>query len=66
MEDPKTCASALLALRTVAEAYGMAKVAEEAGIQRESLYRALSKAVRVFSAASLLAPRWAKIRDCLG
>lgn len=42
MEDPKTCASALLALRTVAEAYGMSKVAEEAGIQRESLYRALS------------------------
>ena len=27
---------------TVAEAYGMAKVAEEAGIQRESLYRSLS------------------------
>lgn len=42
MEDPKTCAAALLALRTVAEAYGMAKVAEEAGIQRESLYRSLS------------------------
>lgn len=42
MEDPETCAAALLALRTVAEAYGMAKVAEEAGIQRESLYRSLS------------------------
>ena len=42
MEDPATCAAALLALRTVAEAYGMAKVAEDAGIQRESLYRALS------------------------
>ncbi|HEU0186534.1 MAG TPA: addiction module antidote protein [Gallionellaceae bacterium] len=42
MEDPDTCAAALLALRTVAEAYGMAKVAEEAGIQRESLYRSLS------------------------
>jgi len=42
MEDPQTCAAALLALRTVAEAYGMAKVAEDAGIQRESLYRALS------------------------
>lgn len=42
MEDPRNCASALLALRTVAEAYGMAKVAEEACIQRESLYRALS------------------------
>lgn len=42
MEGPETCAAALLALRTVAEAYGMAKVAEEAGIQRESLYRSLS------------------------
>jgi probable addiction module antidote protein len=42
MEDPQTCAAALLALRTVAEAYGMAQVAEDAGIQRESLYRALS------------------------
>ncbi len=42
MEDPQTCATALLALRTVAEAYGMAQVAEDAGIQRESLYRALS------------------------
>jgi len=30
------------ALRTLAEAYGMARVAEEAGIQRESLYRSLS------------------------
>lgn len=38
MEDPETCASALLALRTVTEAYGMANVAKEAGIQRESLY----------------------------
>ena len=32
----------LSALRHVAEAQGMAKVAERAGIQRESLYRALS------------------------
>lgn len=32
----------LAALRQVAEAQGMAQVAERAGIQRESLYRALS------------------------
>jgi probable addiction module antidote protein len=32
----------LAALRTVAEALGMAKVAKEAGVPRESLYRALS------------------------
>lgn len=32
----------LLALRHVAEAQGMAQVAERAGMQRESLYRALS------------------------
>lgn len=32
----------LSALRHVAEAQGMAQVAERAGIQRESLYRALS------------------------
>ena len=32
----------LAALRHVAEAQGMAQVAERAGIQRESLYRALS------------------------
>ncbi len=36
-------AAGLLALRTVAEAYGgLAMVAAEAGISRESLYRALS------------------------
>lgn len=34
----------LMALRQVAEAQGMATVAERAGIQRESLYRALSPA----------------------
>jgi probable addiction module antidote protein len=34
--------SLLSALRHVAEAQGMALVAERAGIQRESLYRALS------------------------
>ena len=32
----------LAALRTVAEARGMAKVAKAAGVPRESLYRALS------------------------
>jgi probable addiction module antidote protein len=32
----------LAALRHIAEAQGMAKVAEKAGIPRESLYRALS------------------------
>ena len=32
----------LLALRTIAEARGMAKVAKAAGVPRESLYRALS------------------------
>ena len=32
----------LAALRTVAEARGMAKVAKTAGVPRESLYRALS------------------------
>ena len=38
-DDPQT---ALVALRTVAEALGMAKVAKAAGLPRESLYRALS------------------------
>ena len=37
--DPQTY---LLALRSVAEALGMTKVAKAAGIPRESLYRALS------------------------
>lgn len=32
----------LLALRRIAEAHGMSQVAQRAGIQRESLYRALS------------------------
>lgn len=32
----------LTALRTVAEAQGMAKIAKAAGVPRESLYRALS------------------------
>ncbi|MBF0419988.1 MAG: putative addiction module antidote protein [Magnetococcales bacterium] len=42
MEDEEEPAVLLLALRHVAEAYGMPKVAKLAGIQRESLYRALS------------------------
>ncbi|MBF0108987.1 MAG: putative addiction module antidote protein [Magnetococcales bacterium] len=42
MEDEEEPAVLLLALRHVAEAYGMPRVAELAGIQRESLYRALS------------------------
>ena len=42
MADEEEPAVLLLALRHVAEAYGMPRVAELAGIQRESLYRALS------------------------
>ncbi|MCG1040620.1 MULTISPECIES: addiction module antidote protein [Burkholderiaceae] len=43
LDNPKDRAGALLALRTVAEAYGgLAWVAVEAGITREALYRALS------------------------
>lgn len=38
-DDPRVYLSAL---RTVAEAQGMAKVAKAAGVPRESLYRALS------------------------
>ena len=38
-QDPRVY---LAALRTVAEAQGMAKVAKAAGVPRESLYRALS------------------------
>lgn len=38
-DDPRVLLSAL---RTVVEARGMARVAEAAGIPRESLYRALS------------------------
>jgi probable addiction module antidote protein len=40
-DDPRVY---LAALRTVAEAQGMAKVAKAAGVPRESLYRALSAA----------------------
>lgn len=43
LDTPEQRAAGLLALRTVAEAYGgLALVAAEAGISRESLYRALS------------------------
>lgn len=43
LDDPEERAAGLLALRTVAEAYGgLGAVAAEAGIHRESLYRALS------------------------
>ena len=43
LEDPDDRAAGLLALRTEAEAYGgLGAVAAEAGISRESLYRALS------------------------
>ncbi len=44
MEDTDEPGVLLIALRQIAEARGgMAKVAKDAGIQRESLYRALSK-----------------------
>ncbi|MFP5381140.1 MAG: addiction module antidote protein [Gammaproteobacteria bacterium] len=43
MDEPEGRGAALLALRQIAESCGgIAKVAEAAGIQRESLYRALS------------------------
>lgn len=43
LDDPENRAAGLLALRTVAEAYGgLGAVAAEAGISRESLYRTLS------------------------
>ena len=42
MEDTEEPAVLLIALRHVSEAYGMADVANAAGIKRESLYRALS------------------------
>ena len=43
LDDPDNRAGGLLALRTIAEAYGgLGAVAAEAGISRESLYRALS------------------------
>jgi probable addiction module antidote protein len=43
LDNPEDRGACLLALRTVAEAYGgLGWVAAEAGISRESLYRALS------------------------
>lgn len=43
LDAPDNRAAGLLALRTVAEAYGgLGSVATEAGISREALYRALS------------------------
>ncbi|XLZ69831.1 transcriptional regulator [Massilia sp. SR12] len=43
LDNPDDRAAGLLALRTVAEAYGgLAFVAAEAGISREALYRTLS------------------------
>jgi probable addiction module antidote protein len=43
LDNPDDRGACLLALRTVAEAYGgLGAVAAEAGISRESLYRALS------------------------
>lgn len=42
MEDEEEPRVLLIALRQLAEAQGIAKVAKAAGIQRESLYRALS------------------------
>lgn len=42
IDEPGGREALLAALRQVAEAQGMATVAERAGIQREGLYRALS------------------------
>jgi probable addiction module antidote protein len=43
LDDPEDRAAGLLALRTVAEAYGgLGAIASQAGISRESLYRAMS------------------------
>ena len=43
LDDPNERAGGLLALRTVAEAYGgLGAIAAEAEISREALYRALS------------------------
>jgi probable addiction module antidote protein len=43
LNNPEERAGALLSLRAIAEAYGgLGKIAAEAGISRESLYRSLS------------------------
>ncbi|HEX3658250.1 MAG TPA: addiction module antidote protein [Pirellulales bacterium] len=43
IEDSDEPQVLLIALRQVAEARGVAKIAKAAGVQRESLYRALSR-----------------------
>lgn len=43
LEDSDEPRVLLIALRHLARAYGIAKVAKAAGIERESLYRALSE-----------------------
>jgi probable addiction module antidote protein len=42
LDDGDEAATLLIALRHLAQAQGIAKVAKAAGIERESLYRALS------------------------
>jgi probable addiction module antidote protein len=42
LEDADEPSVLLIALRHVAQAHGMAKIAKAAGVERESLYRALS------------------------
>lgn len=43
LDDPEDRSAGLLALRAMAEAYGgLGKIAEEAGLNREALYRSLS------------------------
>ena len=43
LDNPQERAVGLIAIRDVAQAYGgMGKIAQEAGISREALYRALS------------------------
>jgi probable addiction module antidote protein len=43
LEDADEPCALLIALRHLAQAHGIAKVAKAAGIERESLYRALSE-----------------------
>jgi probable addiction module antidote protein len=43
LEDSDEPGTLLMALRHVAQAQGIAKVAKAAGVERESLYRALSR-----------------------
>jgi len=53
LEDGDEPRALLIALRHLAQAQGIAKVAKAAGVERESLYRALSR-----PAAILVCPRW--------